>query len=109
MAHFKGSYRVSVFVPEEAFEAFLQAISPAIPSFLGHYDHVCWWSEKGIEQFRKIDGDGHIVRAACRRVSFSMPVDDDLLDMLIQKHILPVHPWEEPVILVAREDIFLNT
>ncbi len=41
------TYRLTVFVPEEALEDFIKAVSPHIPSFLGHYDHVCWWSERG--------------------------------------------------------------
>ena len=49
-------YRIFIYVPSDAVENFIEKVSPQIPSFLGNYDHVCWWSEKGTEQYRHKEG-----------------------------------------------------
>lgn len=99
-----SSYRVTIFVPEEVLENFIDKISPSIPSFLGNYDHVCWWSENGTEQSRKIS-ETQAKQVPCRRVEFSMPADKTMLQQLIKQTILPAHPWEEPVILITQQEI----
>ncbi len=100
----QSSIRVCVFVPEEALEEFLAMLGPAIPAFLGTYDHVCWHSEKGTEQSRKMP-NGTIEKVTCYKVEFSCPDDMDLIEKLISETILPKHPWEEPVITLTRQEI----
>ncbi|MDH5722623.1 MAG: hypothetical protein OEY94_04795 [Alphaproteobacteria bacterium] len=99
-----SSIRICIFVPEEALEGFITAIRPSIPSFLGTYDHVCWHSEKGTEQSRKMP-NGEIEKALCQKIEFSCPDDMDLITKLISEMILPNHPWEEPVITLTRQEI----
>tara|TARA_R110002095_G_scaffold63086_3_gene53292 strand:+ start:2284 stop:2610 length:327 start_codon:yes stop_codon:yes gene_type:complete len=97
-------YHVVVYVPEDALEDFIQKISPHIPSFLGHYDHVCWWSEAGNEQYRNKDG-GDIKRNASHRVALYLPQDDALLRRFINEIVIENHPWVEPVITVSIQKI----
>tara|TARA_B100000780_G_scaffold104037_1_gene72759 strand:- start:648 stop:1004 length:357 start_codon:yes stop_codon:yes gene_type:complete len=101
------SYRLVIFVPEQDMDAFMKAVSAHIPSFMGPYDHVAWWSEEGVEQFRALEGAqpaqgmvGQVERDSCRRVELSLPYDQDMLDRFVQAVILPSHPWEKPVIYI---------
>tara|TARA_B100001989_G_scaffold248058_1_gene221129 strand:+ start:239 stop:568 length:330 start_codon:yes stop_codon:yes gene_type:complete len=98
------SIRIIVFVPEDELEPFIKALAPAIPSFLGNYDHVCWHSEKGTEQSRKMP-DGTIKKTPCRKVEFSCPDDREIIQQIINDTIIPNHPWEEPVITLTRQEI----
>lgn len=102
--NFLQSYRVCVYVPQDHLERFVEAVSPHIPSFLGNYDHVCWWSEKGIEQFRKLPA-GKIERVECHRFECSLPYNDEVLQSFITNHIRPNHPWEEPVVTITTQKI----
>lgn len=99
------SYRVCVYVPEEALEVFVRAVGPQIPAFLGSYDHVCWWSEAGVEQFRKAGADEAVQRVSCRRFECSLPFDAGVLERFLTRAVLPNHPWKEPVITVCPQDI----
>lgn len=108
----KPAYRLAVFVPEAALEEFIGAISADIPSFLGPYDHVAWWSEGGVEQFRALEGakpvsgnKGEIIQEASRRVELSFPLDKGALERFVQQIIIPAHPWEKPVIYVYETEI----
>ncbi len=103
-----SSFRVSVFVPDDALDNFISNVQKHIPSFLGNYDYVCWWSENGIEQSRFNDGVtvGGIKRVKSMRFEFSMPADREMLNKIIDEVIIPNHPWEEPVILVNKAEIF---
>jgi len=103
----KDSYRVVVFVPETALERFINTISPEIPSFLGPYDHVVWWSGRGTEQFRPLEGahqaageTGEIDREPSRRVEVSFPYDKIALKQFVEEIIVPAHPWEKPVVYI---------
>ncbi len=100
------SYRVTIDVPEAALEGFIQKVSPHIPSFLGNYDHVCIWFDKATEQHRHVN-DGNIMRATCARFELSIQADDEVLNSIINDHVIPNHPWEEPVILVTKQKIFV--
>jgi hypothetical protein len=108
----KSSYRVVVFVPESALEKFIQRISPEIPSFLGPYDHVVWWSGTGTEQFRPLQGadqaagkTGEIDREPSRRVELSFPFDKAALKKFVEDVIVPAHPWEKPVVYICETAI----
>ncbi|MCB1681398.1 MAG: hypothetical protein KDI61_04350 [Alphaproteobacteria bacterium] len=101
------SYRVCVYVPLDSLEEFIRNVSPEIPSFLGNYDHVCWWTEKGIEQSRKI-GSKQIERVPCARFECSLPKDRERLRRFIENTVKPSHPWEEPVILIHESIIMKN-
>ncbi|MBK6896297.1 MAG: hypothetical protein IPH06_06880 [Alphaproteobacteria bacterium] len=101
------TYRLTVFVPEEALESFVKAVSPKIPAFLGNYDHVCWWSERGTEQSRE-SVQGKIERVPCVKFECSLPKDTNLLERFIEERVRPAHPWKEPVILIAEYKIMKN-
>ena len=97
-------YRVCIYVPEVALDDFIKNVSPHITGFLGSYDHVCWWSEKGTEQYRKTDAE-QIQQVNCFRVECALPLDEDVLRTFIEKHVKPNHPWEEPVVTVSAQKI----
>lgn len=97
-------YRVCVFVPAAAMEQFIASVSPRIPSFLGNYDCVCWWSEAGTEQYREL-GQLKPERALCHRFECSVPADDGVLEGFIKDAVLPAHPWKEPIITVTKQKI----
>ncbi len=97
-------YRIFIYVPSEALENFIEKVSPQIPSFLGNYDYVCWWSEKGTEQYRHKKGS-EIERNPSQRVEIIIPQDDNMLKSFIEDAIMPNHPWEEPVITVSKQEI----
>lgn len=101
---FLQSYRVCIYVPQENLEAFIDAVSPHIPAFLGGYDHVCWWSEAGSEQFRK-KPEGQLERVNCHRFECSLPHNDEVLQEFITQFVRKNHPWEEPVITVTLQKI----
>lgn len=103
-----SSIRVCIFVPEEALDGFITSLGPAIPAFLGTYDHVCWHSEKGTEQSRKIP-NSTIEKVSCHKIEFSCPDDMGLIEKLIEETIRPLHPWEEPVITLTRQEIVKPT
>lgn len=107
MSKWRESYRLTIFVPLGALEAFITAVGPQIPSFLGSYDHVCWWGENGTEQSRKIGGK-EIRREPCVRFECSLPRDKDALETFIETAVKPAHPWEEPVILIQEDKILLS-
>ncbi len=98
------TYRLTVFVPEDTLEEFIEAVGPEIPSFLGSYDHVCWWSERGTEQSRDKE-DGQIERISCVKFECSLPKDRNLLERFILETVRPAHPWKEPVILIEEQKI----
>lgn len=104
MSEWIESYRLTVFVPLEALEGFVKAVSPHIPAFLGGYDHVCWWAQSGIEQSRETPG-GKIERVPAARFECSLPKDRAALDRFINETVKPAHPWKEPVILVHGAEI----
>lgn len=104
MSDWIDSYRVTVFVPLEALEGFVKAVSPHIPAFLGGYDHVCWWAQTGVEQSRERP-DGMIEQIPAARFECSLPKDRALLERFIKETVKPAHPWKEPVILVHGAEI----
>lgn len=110
--NWQPAYRLVVFVPEMALDKFMKAVSADIPSFLGPYDHVAWWSESGIEQFRPLESahpvsgeHGAIEHELCRRVELSLPFDKDALDRFVRDAIKIAHPWEKPVIYIYETTI----
>lgn len=98
-------YRLSVYVPQEALEHFVSAVSPHIPSFLGNYERVCWWSEAGTEQFCEKGAGASVQRVASMRFECAFPFDKDALSAFIEDHIKPNHPWTEPVITITTQEI----
>ncbi len=99
-----STYRIYIYVPSDSLEDFISKISPYIPSFLGNYDHVCWWSEKGVEQYREI-GCADIEQKPSHRVEISLPYDKGVLDNFVENILIPSHPWKEPVIIITEQKI----
>ena len=104
MASFAQSYRICVYVPADHLEIFITEISSSIPSFLGDYDHVCWWSAEGVEQCRKI-GTDDIIKVISHRIEISFPDDEESLNAFITDTLIPNHPWDEPVITITQQKI----
>lgn len=113
---FLPSLRVTVFVPKKAAADYIEKVQDHIPAFLGNYDRVLWISEPsiegGIEQFRPLEGSNpsqggsyETVREPSVKVEFSLPDDRPLCKDLIDTILVPSHPWEEPVILIADTQI----
>ncbi len=99
-----GCYRISVYVPADVLKSFIAKVSPQIPSFLGNYDHVCWWSDQGSEQYRHKHGE-KIECNPSHRVEIIVPQNDEELQKFIEDVIIPNHPWEEPVITFSTQKI----
>lgn len=104
MVEFTPSNLICVYVPTKHLERFITAISPFIPSFLGKYDHVCWWSAEGVEQSRRI-GTEDAVKVLSQRVEISFPDNEDGINKFITNIIIPNHPWDEPIITITRQKI----
>lgn len=98
------TYRIYVYVPADIVDSFIEAVGPHIPSFLGHYDHVCWWSEPGTEQYRHIKS-GQVEQKPSCRLEISLPRDDAILHNFINEIVIPHHPWKEPVITISEQKI----
>lgn len=110
------AYRITVYVPEHAFNDYIQSIQDHIPSFGGDYDRVAWWSlasaDPGIEQFRALDGasptlgdTGQTVRTASVRLELTLPYARDVLNHFVSDVIIRHHPWEKPVITIQNIEI----
>ncbi len=105
MVSLTPALRLVVFVPKEALESFVEAVQGEIPSFLGPYDRVMWWSHEGVEQFRPLEGaqSAHGTPMETKRlpsvkVEISLPNDKEAALSFIRTVIIPAHPWEKPVI-----------
>lgn len=113
---FLKSYRITVFIPAGHAQAYIEKIQDHIPSFLGEYDRVLWFSdvsqEQGFEQYRaKNTNVGKNVSRETEqehsmKIEFSIPYDDTLCARLTRDLLVPAHPWEEPVILVQEARIY---
>lgn len=105
--------RITVFLPAEHLDGFVKAVQDDIPSFLGPYDRVMWWSEPkiehGTEQFRPLNRSipkegqiGETVQKPSVRIEFLIPDDQDVINSIIEKTIKPAHPFNDPVIYYDR-------
>ncbi|MCD8496633.1 MAG: hypothetical protein LRZ85_00200 [Alphaproteobacteria bacterium] len=109
---FVKSCRVAVFVPSDSAEGFIAAVSGKLPVLFGNYDHVCWWSEPGTEQFRPLSGAhpvegeiGKTERVRSIRVEFSLPGERETVEQFVRDVVMPAHPWEQPVIMIYEAEI----
>ena len=108
MSKFTSCYHIVVYVPVNAADEFIAAVSPHIPSFIGAYDHVCWRSADGMGQFRPLEGAdpaegemGEIAQVPEIRFECLLPFDADGLAHFIEEVLTPAHPYEAPVIMVT--------
>jgi hypothetical protein len=109
------AYRITVFVPPAQLEVVLASISKVLPDNDNKYAEVFWWSSPGTEQFRPLEGSnptsgsvGELSRLDSVELKFLLPRDSEILNRVIEKGILPAHPWEAPVITVDKCLIALN-
>ncbi len=100
-------YRIAVFVPVDYLERVIGAVCESGLLNYGNYKDVLWYSAVGTGQFTPIDGatpaQGEVnKRERCEevRLEFSIVRDDVNLHALINDHLIPAHPWDEPVIIV---------
>lgn len=103
----KKMYRITLFVPPSHLEKVVDSITNTDSLRYGNYDSVVWWSSEGIEQFRPLEealpteGNKNTKeKLPSVMVQFSLPHDEKILEKMIKEGILPVHPWEEPVIII---------
>jgi hypothetical protein len=117
MSKTRKVYKITVYVPEDNFGDFIEAIQDKIPSFGAEYDRVGWWSyafaQGGIEQYRPLEGAhpakgeiGDTVRAATTRLELHIPFDKEILNNFIAETLIPAHPWESPVIAVQKTKLY---
>jgi hypothetical protein len=71
---------------------------------------LVWISSTGTERFRPLAGSqlargtlNEVTKGDSVKVQFSVPRDKNTLHQVIEEGIFPVHPWEEPVVLVSEE------
>lgn len=107
MLALKKMFRVTIFVPPANLETLIESVNSSDPLRYGNYDSVMWWSSEGTEQFRPLETASPSMgskenkeRLPSVMVQFSLPHDQDILERVIKEAIIPVHPWEEPVITV---------
>ncbi len=98
---------VTIYVPASYADEYIAAISPQLPKLFGDYDHCAWWSAEGTEQFRPLDGanptaghHGEVTQIPSVRFEFSCPDDREALQKFADDVLKPLHPWEEPVLIV---------
>lgn len=101
-------YRIVTFVPQDHIEPVIDAVCGSGTLTYGNYDEVLWFSAPGTGQFKPIEGAdptqgeiGKRERVEEVRLEFSILKDDDALDTLLNKVLIPAHPWEEPAIYVT--------
>jgi len=99
-----------VYSPPKNARQIIEAVSAVCELRYGDYDHVAWTSSPGTEQFRPLPGSnptvgeqGELTALPSVRIEFSVPDDDEILKQVVTEAIVPNHPWESPVIVVARE------
>jgi len=100
-------YRVTTLVPPEKLEMLLEGVVREAPLTYGPYDRSAWWSAVGVEQFRPLPGatptvgtPGHIERVPTVRLEFVIPRDRELLQRVLDRGLIPNHPWQEPAVFV---------
>lgn len=103
----KKMYRITLFVPPSHLEEIVDSITSINTLRYGNYDSVVWWSSEGTEQFRPLEAalatEGNInikEKLPSIMVQFSLPHDEKILEKVIKEGIIPIHPWEEPVIII---------
>jgi hypothetical protein len=106
-AKLRTVYRIITFVPPNHLTGVLEGVKKIVPLTYGQYDSVAWWSAEGVEQFRPQPGahpaagkENLLSQLPSVRLEFSIPQDDELLDRVLNKGLIPNHPWEEPVIYI---------
>ena len=112
MGEFLDVYYVVTYIPADAADEFLQKVTTQIPKLCGEYDRCAWWSAKGTEQFRPLEGArpergviGAVEQYPSVRLEFCLPMDQIALSRMVETVIRPAHPYEEPVIIVQRAQI----
>lgn len=107
---FSPVYRIKLYCPPECAEPIIAAVLKVVSLRYGNYDCVAWTSSAGVEQFRPLSGakpavgDIHqVTRGDSVKIEFSVPRDEQTLQQVVVQGIFPVHPWDEPVILISEE------
>lgn len=100
----EAGHTLTVEVPEERADAVVAAILEVVPLNWGDYERVAFRSASGSQQFRSL-GSGRnaatadTTRVPCQRINCFLPNSIDLTAVL--EAVYSVHPYEEPVVLVA--------
>ncbi|HEX7031130.1 MAG TPA: hypothetical protein VF254_11065 [Gammaproteobacteria bacterium] len=113
-------YRITVFVPQDAFRELVDGIKRVFPLGDDYYDSVLWFLEDGREEFRARTGAkpargrvGELHQEPVSMLVFSVPRDEAMLERVVEEGIRKNHPWESPGLFIeeswtlgtpARED-----
>ncbi|MFP4097675.1 MAG: hypothetical protein ACLFP8_08080 [Alphaproteobacteria bacterium] len=100
-------YRIVTFVPLSHIDAVVDALCESDLLSYGHYKDVLWFSSAGTGQFTPVEGAdptqgeiGKRERVEEVRLEFSILRNDKNLEHLIDRVLVPAHPWEEPAIAI---------
>lgn len=101
-------FRITTFVPPPYVGHILEGVYSVLAKdgqpelAYGQYDHVAWWSGKGTEQFRPLEGSNATSGSPADSVQlvFTIPRDERILSLVLEFGLIPNHPWEEPVVCI---------
>lgn len=100
-------YRITVFVPQDAFRGLVDGIKRVFPLGDNYYDSVLWYLEDAREEFRARPGArpargeiGRLHEEAVSMLVFSVPRDATMLERVVEDGIKPNHPWEAPGLFI---------
>ena len=98
-------FAVRVLAPEEDVDRIMEHVCQIVPLKQGAYDSNAWQSAPGVERYRPLEGAAAGVETEVRKrpgvveVSFELPLDQSLLEQVIEK-IYEVHSYQEQTIKV---------
>jgi hypothetical protein len=98
-------FSVRVLAPEEDVERIMAHVCEIVPLKQGAYDSNAWQSAPGVERYRPLEGAAAGPKTEVRKrpgvveVSFELPLDQNLLEQVIEK-IYAVHSYQEQTVKV---------
>lgn len=103
----KPVYKVTTYLPVRSISRVMKTIRRVVQLKYGNYDCVAWWCANWVEEFRPLKGSnptsgkrGKLERVPSVKLQITIPRKRKLLKKIIERGIVPNHPWEVPVILV---------
>jgi hypothetical protein len=112
---FEDVYTLRVFVHPSEAKALITQINEQGEFYFGKYKNVIWISAEGREEFTPVAGASPTMGQIGSRTSeaaicleFSLPCDRAIVEQFIKEVILPKHPWEQPVIRIRQELVFIT-
>lgn len=107
-------YTLNVFVRPAEARSLIERINAEGDFYVGKYRNVIWMSAEGWEEFTPVLGSSPVSGVIGTRtgeaavcLEFSLPLDRTAVERLVNDVIIPNHPWEQPVIRVREELLFV--